>query len=279
MARPKLPDFERPPVTEVALSMQFEPLTDFRAIHLGLFWLFLGKDMFPETEEQPPLNPMFERIGLPRTALAPRVQLLNIPPLPRYLFISESGSEVLQVQSDRLTFNWRKRTESDLYPRYEYIAEKFRVYADKFELFLAAERIGKIKVTQAEVSYVNQVEMVEAPGHLEKVVSIFSGAYSDEFLSDPEETHLSVRYPIRTDTGIAGRLYVECHPSGASESDTPIAMTLLARGKPAVSDLDGAMAFFDLARKWIVSGFTSITSKDMHIKWGRRDNEQQPFNE
>jgi uncharacterized protein (TIGR04255 family) len=271
MPRPKLPDFERPPVTEVALSMMFETLVDFRAIHLGLFWEFLGQDAFPITEEQPPLNTVIETIDLPRAAFTPRVQLLNIPPLPRYLFISESGKEILQLQSDRITYNWRKRSDDDIYPRYEYIVDKFETYARKFEQFLAAKKIGRIKVTQAEVAYVNQVESVETPGHLEKVVSVFSGLYSDDFLSDPDETHFSLRFPIRTDKGIAGRLYIEIHPSIGASNETPVAMTLLARGKPDTSDIEGALSFFNLARKWIVSGFASITSKEMHLKWGRRD--------
>ena len=35
---PDLPDFNRPPLIEVALGVQFEPLPQMRQGHVGLFW-------------------------------------------------------------------------------------------------------------------------------------------------------------------------------------------------------------------------------------------------
>ncbi len=238
---------------------------------MGLFWLFLGRTEFPIAEEQPPVSTVFERIGLPRAGLTPRVQLLNIPPLARYLFISSSGNEVIQIQSDRFAFNWRKRSDSDVYPRYEHIRSRFEDYARKFEEFLIVEKLGQLRITQAEVAYVNQVEADAPSGQLQNVVSVFSGSYSDDFLANPDESHCSLRFPIKTSSGIVGRLYIDMHPNVIGDSETPIALTLLARGKPTSDDTVGALAFFDLARHWIVSGFASITSREMHRKWGRRD--------
>jgi uncharacterized protein (TIGR04255 family) len=252
--------------------MQFQPLGNLRAVHIGLLWLFLGRNNFPTTEEQPPVSTPFERIGLPRPALLPRIQLLNMPLLPRYLFINPSGNEILQVQSDRFAFNWRKRGDDDVYPRYEYVRSRFEYYVKLFEEFLSQENIGTLKATQAEIAYVNQVESIRPSGQLKQVISVFSGDFSDDFLSSPEETHCSLRFPIKTDQdSITGRLYVEMHPNVLGSNEKPIAMTLVARGKPESDDVRGTMSFFDLGRKWIVSGFASITSTEMHKKWGRRD--------
>ena len=38
MEKTRLPDFENPPVAEVVLSAQFEPLEHFQVPHIGLLW-------------------------------------------------------------------------------------------------------------------------------------------------------------------------------------------------------------------------------------------------
>jgi hypothetical protein len=47
-------------------------------------------------------------------------------------------------------------------------------------------------------------------------------------------------------------------------------MNLTARGKPLSGDIDGAFAFFDLGRRWIVKGFADLTTQIMQEKvWER----------
>jgi hypothetical protein len=56
------------------------------------------------------------------------------------------------------------------------------------------------------------------------------------------------------------------------EGQAALNMVLLARGKPDGNDIKAARRFFEIAHEHIVSGFTSITSKQMHQIWGRIDN-------
>ena len=42
-----LPDFENPPVIEVVCGVSFAPLTDLKAVHLGLLWERF-RDRYPE---------------------------------------------------------------------------------------------------------------------------------------------------------------------------------------------------------------------------------------
>jgi uncharacterized protein (TIGR04255 family) len=272
MERPPLPDFVRPPITEVALSIQFEALTNFRVIHLGDLWDWFNRADFPITEEQPVVPRAVESFGIPAPAMAPQIQLLNVPPMPRYLFLNQMGSFVLQVQQDRFTVNWRKRSPNDEYPRFEAISRMFEDYAERFATFLKEKNLGSIQIHQAEVTYVNRIESVEAPGHIEKIVSVFSGDYSDTFLHDPEEVQLSLRFPMRQDGHLVGRLYIDSRPGISGDPHSPINMVLFARGKPVGSDIKAALQFFAVARAYIVSGFASVTSKQMHLTWGRTDN-------
>jgi uncharacterized protein (TIGR04255 family) len=192
--------------------------------------------------------------------------------MPRYFFISKSGSEAIQIQQDRFGYNWRKLQENDEYPRFGPIEERFEDYAQRFISFVQDHRLGNMRITQAEVTYVNKIRTEGAPGKLEKVVSVFSGDYTDSFLHDPEEVQLALRYPILRDGDFCGRLYVDVRPITLLEGQAALNMVLLARGKPDGNDIKAARGFFETAHEHIVSGFTSITSKQMHQIWGRIDN-------
>lgn len=272
MERPPLPDFVRPPLTEVALSIQFEELSNFRVIHLGQLWEKFDRTVFPKFEEQPPVPRAVENFGLPIPLSMPQIQLLNVPPMPRYLFLGGRGNIVLQVQQDRFTVNWRKSSLTDEYPRFEAILEKFEQYSGVFEDFLQENALGALRINQAEATYVNRIEAVGEPGRIDKIISVFSGHYSDDFLHDPEEVQLSLRFPIYDEGNLLGRLYIDSRPGLPGDPHSPLNMVLLARGKPVGGDIKAALQFLKVARRYIVSAFASVTSKQMHLTWERTDN-------
>src|SRR5438067_1844979 len=99
--RPELPDFLEPPVVEVSLSLQFEPLRKLHNPHIGIFWSEV-RHQFPFVEEQPPLPPVLEVLGPPPQAESSmRVEVLRVPPVVRSWFMNPSRSELIQVQQDR----------------------------------------------------------------------------------------------------------------------------------------------------------------------------------
>ena len=57
---PTLPDFERPPVVQVALSLQLRPLELLRSAHLGLLVSVFRSERFPRIEDRGELEPVFE---------------------------------------------------------------------------------------------------------------------------------------------------------------------------------------------------------------------------
>src|SRR5207248_3295992 len=149
-----LPDFRAPPVTEVAIGVQFGTLDRLLAPHLGLIWAEF-RDQFPEIEEHPPLDPVFETFsdkapGLP----VPHLELLATLPTPRVFFINTARTELLQVQRDRFIHNWRKIGDGDAYPRFERMLETFKAGFLKFEAVVTHEGLGSIIPNQCEVSYI-----------------------------------------------------------------------------------------------------------------------------
>jgi uncharacterized protein (TIGR04255 family) len=273
--RSPLPDFTNPPVIEVALSAQFERLTDLHAAHLGLLWDEF-RERFPKTEEHPPRDTVIESFGV-FTPSRLRVQLETVMPVPRVWFLNEAGTELIQVQQETLVHNWRKAgVPTATYPRYESIRRTFQDELDTFVRFVERERIGRVVPVQCEIAYVNHIPAGDGWndfGELERVLSPWSGRYSDDFLPRPEQVRIGSRYVIHgSDNEPIGRLNVDCVPAVDAKSHTPMfILTLTARGKPLSEGLDGVLAFLDVGRGWIVRGFASITTPAMHQLWGRTD--------
>src|SRR3712207_1748974 len=108
--RADLPEFEKPPVVEVALSIKFKTLS-LTSAHIGLLWERFRSD-FPRVEDQPPIDlPLeTERERVP-AQLSGQLKLLSLPRM-RSWFVSSSGTQLIQVQHDFFAHNWR-RNETD----------------------------------------------------------------------------------------------------------------------------------------------------------------------
>jgi uncharacterized protein (TIGR04255 family) len=270
-----LPDFENPPVSEVALSVQFEALEQLRTPQIGLLWTEF-RQRFPKTEEHAPIDAVIERFGIPRTGLPEvRLEMLETPPVPRVWFLNEAGTEVIQVQQDRFIHNWRKVGEGDTYPRYEHVRDAFRSELEVFQTILAREQLGQIVPNQCEVTYVNHIVAGngwERHGQLSRIVTVFQAAYSDDKLAELEDARFALRYVMTEEGEPIGRLHILAQPVFRRSDNKPmIVLTLTARTRPAGERLDDVTRRLDAGREAIVRGFASITTPEMHRIWRRKD--------
>src|SRR6266478_6911670 len=97
-----LPDFDRPPVNEVILSIQFAALEKMKSAHIGLLWARF-RAQYPDVIEQGPINAVFETFGAPPLPGPPiRFEQFLSPPMPRYWFEKSGTPDLLQVQQDRI---------------------------------------------------------------------------------------------------------------------------------------------------------------------------------
>lgn len=269
-----LPDFANPPVVEVALSVQFEPLTNLRTPQIGLMWQGI-RDRFPKTEEHAPLEPSIERFGGQLSSPGSvRVQVMRQPPVPRCWFSNESGTELIQIQQDRFIHNWRKVGTGEEYPRYERVRETFRRELESFQRFLTEEQIGEPIANQCELTYVNHMvakDGWERHGELGAVLSLCAAEYTDQFLPEPEELRMSGSFVIPDDTGAPlGRLRFSVEPAFLRSSNQAVlVLNMIARGRPLGDGVQGVLKFLDVGREWIVRGFASITTSKMHAIWKR----------
>lgn len=268
-----LPRYDKPPVSEVVMSIQFEPLVGLTPVHLGRWWTNPRKETYPICEEHPPIEPTMEEFDVPGRA-GFSLTLSASPPTPAVWFLTSGREELLQVQRDRFTRNWTRRSLDESYPSYRTLLPPFQTDFEEFCEFLAANDLETPSITQCELTYINPIHAGEAwerLGQLDQALAPWSGSYSEGFLPEPEDVQLAMRYRIPDSSGSpVGRLVVTVQPGNDSASGRPLyLLSMVARGRPIGVGLDGALAFLNLAHEWIVRSFTTLTTPRMHALWER----------
>ena len=274
-ARPAtLPDFERPPVIEVVLGVQFERIAGLQTVHAGYLWDVFRKD-FPHVQEHPPLSPNFETFGTKPAGDNVRLELISGPlPFPRLWFLNDAQTQLIQFQPDRFIHNWRKVREGDVYPRYEKIKEHYLNELTMLEQFFRARQLGELRPNQCEVTYVNHIVSAEGENlcaQPELVFRFFQKEFAPHVLDRLEDASFQIRFVLSSgDQQPIGRLLVTAQPAVSSEGKPIIALTLTARGSPSGPALEAASEFMDFGRDKIVRGFAELTTEAMHGRWGKK---------
>ena len=229
----------------------------------------------PLIEEHLPLPPVLERFDAPSPTEV-EVTIEEKLPVPRVWFVNDNKTELIQAQANRFIHNWRKIEGMQPYPHYEPIREKFRGEVTVLEKFVSDEKLGTVTVNQCEITYVNHIEPLgawKAHGQLEKVFTTWSRPVHASFLPDPEDAGLRMRFVIPDEAGKPiGRLHVSVQPAWKKTDNSPLLiLNLTARGVPIGDGIEGAFAFLDLGRRWIVKAFADLTTQEMQRVWERID--------
>lgn len=267
-----LPDYANPPVVETILGVQFERLPGFKNAHLGAFWKTLDPLEWPTVSDAPPLPPVFERFTEPaRWVKALQIQLSQIP-ASRLQIKNRPGDRMIQVQNERLHFNWLGDSGGN-YPHYEAVREGFVEALARFTDFIAQANVGGFQPHQWEVTYLNHIPkgtVWNTPDDLSfflplAKVPTLPGLVQGESFGG--EWHFVIA-PKR------GRLHVECRHGLKTDADEQemIVLTLTARGPIAESgDPAAILDGLDLGHDVIVRSFASLMSKPANDNWGLRN--------
>lgn len=271
-------NFDRPPVNEVVIGVQFKsPVLDDVTV-LAEFWPRVRED-FPDHAKQPPIPPASEDFGGSVPAPSFEVQFGGEGPPPRYWLLSESGTELIQLQQDRFLVNWRRLLPTDEYPRYRHLRDRFQREYGLLRDVLGEARWQIVEVDLCEISYINHI-----PGELDgsrvqlsdvlRAVQPFS-ATEQSVLPELEDSNLQARFVLRGWDGRSapmGRMYLGAgHAVRGDRQEQIYALSLLVRGRPTGQSVDEVLEFFDRARMLIVKGFREITTERMHEFWGIRE--------
>jgi uncharacterized protein (TIGR04255 family) len=255
-----LPKYKNPPVVEVVIGVTFAPIEKLSSVHFGSFWEAI-KNEYPKSEDNFPL--MDE-------SPANQVEVLQMPPLRRVFLVHTDGTYLMQLQPDKFIHNWRKTKDSDQYPNFEAAKDKFDHGWALFCGFLDERGLGKPLLRRYEVTYINHIvgKSGTFPVGAEEYLPVFGwkNARFEKFLPDPQVFGLDLRFTMPSDKGTL-RANVK-HGKRKTDDADVLLMELTAQG-PAKADGSDIESWLDLAHQWIVRGFTDLTSKDAHERWGR----------
>ncbi len=266
-----LPEFDRPPVSEVALSIEFSPLERWGAAHGGLYWSRIIRD-YPRTETHQPIASQIEKFGSDTWQQQPGPKLKMIDPAGiRFWFLTDDETRLIQIQRDRLIVNWRKVKGTEVYPRYESdIRPRFKREFASFIGFVQERELGKIDVQQCDVTYVNDIPLGEgwdSLSDLPKLLGVCSPLRPGSFLPMMETLFLQGSFEMPHNHG---RFHFATQFLKRMTDEREVyQLRLTARGKPDSSSESDVLSWLDIGREWVVRGFADLTTPEAHNLWGR----------
>lgn len=266
--RKKKLDFVKPPVEEVVLSILFQSLDRLLAPHLGEIWQEFKKDGFTRVMEQPPVMPTMETFPNPSQGAQFHI---NVPDLPRIWFIHENDSQILQVQRDRFTFNWRKTKSGQKYPGFSAIFDSFEGFYNRFYQTIKNMDIGLLTPVQYELTYIDQLPQGVGWNTLDDIGKIYNpfvdSQHLDSFWSCADFVNLRVSFPV---PNLHGRLHLAVGNRVKHLEQQTLQTDFTARGLPENTESEMSM-WFKSAHDQILEKFTSIFTEDIQTRvWERK---------
>lgn len=259
-----LPEYDRPPVVEVVLAIQFKEPIGYRSLDLARIartW----EEEFPIIEERSPL-PM---LHLWSDGLDVAWDLIDDTRTPRLWLQNAEGNQVLQLQQDRIALNWRQGSTDDAYPRYQSIRRALETAWHQLTATIGELGLGAPEPSICEAQYINHLGADQGWCSSEdtaELIAPWNGTMSDEFLPTDFSSGLMLSFSLPDQRGW---LHITGLTADFVDGDRRLVLHLTSRGTPASPDIDGALDFMDLAHEWIVKGFTSVTTAEAHEQWGR----------
>lgn len=262
-----LPDYERPPVVETVMGVQFAALPGFSVAHMGAFWESLGRDEWPVAMQERPIPASYERFS-DGAEFGRRLNLeLTDAPACRVQMVHSDKSRMVQVQNGRLHVNWIGLSGGD-YPRYAAVRDEFEDKLDRFEAFIEQDELGVLDIDQWEVTYVNHIrqgDLWTSPADWDFFTPL-RGVPSIDGVIEGESFQGEWHFVI---PGQKGRLHVQwSHTRSATDGTPLVRLVLTARG--AVND-EPPLVGIDLGRETIVRAFRELMSDDANRFWGLKD--------
>lgn len=251
--------FEKPPVVETVLGVEFPTIQGWGVQHFGLYLASI-RDRFPKFEPQPALSP---------TNATPGIQLQLGPPSMRGWYIDSTETRVIQIQNDRFNYNWRERPGNERYPMYESLRPEFQREWDHFRKFLLVAGLADITPVQGSVTYINHIPRGggwETPNDLGRIIKVWDQQHLPPHLGRTEFVNLSAAY--RLDSGRLVRFEVQPGLRLADKTEV-VQLTVMVSGRLESADL---LSWFDSAQRELVQCFVDFTVDDIQRNvWMRKD--------
>lgn len=246
--------FKKPPINEVALGYTFLVRPDLLIPHLGRFWAEI-LDVYPNCQHALPIVDGAD------------LGVLGDLPLPRIWFVSADNTRLVQLQQDRLIFNWRDVGEGRSYVRFPAIRAEFERVRDLFQKYVENVTGQPIVATGYNLTYVNIIRRIENWSSVDDVSMVFPDLLwrgEKRFLPRPIEQVWKAKFALPNDFGT---ILADVQPAKLAKGNDAIL-------KFELTALSGSLGgrpidfgeWVQVAHDWIVHSFTDLTGDEMHSK-------------
>lgn len=261
-----LPGYERPPVTEIIVAVQFLPVAKF-----GMPEALAVARALPDwriADVPPALSPIVEpEPGRPQQ---PSFNFsLGTPPV-RVLLESPDGRWLAQVQQDRVAVHERKG-ESGVRPSFANVRPELERFVCAVSVGVGRPILtGDHRPELVEVIYENPIppgEGWEGFGRLDQVLRVLAKPQLPAPFAEIEQGAVGLTFVLRRQDAFAGRLHVSVNPAIDASGAPMLHLRLMSRRYVGDHDLDVVL---EECHRDIVEGFTAMTTDAMHRYWGRQ---------
>jgi len=261
------PKFDRPPVIETRIAVQFEPLSNLQVGHFGLFWQeCLGTTAWQILQDQPAVPRESEQFGAKR--LRPNKTRIDMSVPPVCMRLARGKERTVQLQPDRLTYSWNRENRER--PSYEVVKREFDELYGAFEVFTRKWLLRPPVPNLWQLTYVNaipQEALWKVPSDWRRVLS---GIFPDEgFDTGPYEwaTFDGTWYFVIPDE--RGRVRVKIQKAVREGSDDVVLLLILRAQGELDRDRSGDWASeLDVGHGAIVELFNRLGSDEAKTHWG-----------
>ena len=264
-----LPTFDRPPIIETKLGVQFSPWTDFQSAHFGLFWQeCVGLEGWSLAPDQLALATDTEQFG--DKQLKPRLAEAAEFPQVRMTLQHSDGIRSVQFQPNKLYFLWDRRKGPG--PGHEAARQEFAAILDKMPRFAEAHKLPSFQPNLWEVTYTSVIP----PGPLWQTPADWHNVLP--FLFVPGGPAPS-GHPWATFTGEwlfeipdrRGRVRVKAQKSVANPGKEIVLLLIVkARGEIGGTGAADCLEGLALGRQAAVRVFCDLASPAAKKEWGVR---------
>jgi uncharacterized protein (TIGR04255 family) len=270
-----LPQWETPPIDEVAISVQFNDIPGFKIVHYGELAERLQKVGLTRHEDQSPIPASFEVFGKRVVPAQFQFQAVNVP-FPRVWYMTKDKHRLVQVQPDRFIYNWRKVEGEGKYPRFSDVLPEFWDRCQVFQTFLADKGLPQLSLNQCELSYFNNIDVQHNETYHQAFARVFRlwsslsiAPLTSGVRPEQDAGNFNLSYIVRDKDGTP-LARVHSSVQAAERGNKPvIRFSLVFRGPWTKSVGQDLMEFFGFGREAIVRLFDAMITEQMHTQWGR----------
>ena len=258
--------WNRPPVIEVVLGVQFAPLEQFNNGHLGWFWRQLRGD-YPNANDSAPIPPVIESFGNEPEFGFPGIGFATMRGDSRLRMVSTDGSRMVQLQNGWLVVNWMKR-DGQPYPGYSDVLTEFERAFSSLDQFVASEELGSLQPDLWEVTYIDHFPRGTVWAERPDIPRLLPGLLGACDSPRGRFESLTGRWNFQLQPH-PGRLSVSLQTarSAADPSLELLVMTSTCRGPISAGSGRSASESLNYGKRAVVDTFMAVTSNEARTYW------------